>query len=320
MRAIRYHETGDPDVLQREELNRFEPRHGEILVEVRVAGINPVDAKFRAGAYEPGTLPMIPGSDFAGVVTEVGQDVDDYRPGNRVFGTGLGINRQGTCAEYAIATRDHVAPLPEKVAFDEAAAVALVGVTAFEGVIERAGLEVGECCLIHGGSGGVGHVAVQLAATAGATVVATAAPEYHDQLRNLGADAVFDYTTEESELAEAIETVGSPDVILDHRVDEHLGLNTSVGAMESRVVAIDSTGSKVAYPDAGEARLKSTSLHNIAFVGLSSYRSQLERLAHLLEADDLTAVVARSYDLDNVADAHKAIAEDSFFGKLVVEP
>lgn len=320
MQAIRYHETGGSDVLRSDELERFEPGREEILVEVRAAGINPVDTKFRAGVYEPGPMPMIPGSDFAGVVTDVGPGIEEYGPGDRVFGTGLGIDRQGTCAEYTLATTDHLAHLPDGVSYDVGAAIALVGVTAFEALVNMAGLEVGERCLIHGGSGGVGHVAVQLAAAAGATVIATVAPEYHDRVQELGADAVFDYATDDAELAAAIKPLGPPDVVLDHRIDEHLGFNTSVGAPGSRVVAIDSTDPTVTYPNAGEARSKSTSLHNLAVVSLSSYRTRLERLARLLDDGKMTATIARSYELDDVAEAHRAVVEDSFLGKIVVEP
>lgn len=134
-----------------------------------------------------------------------------------------------------------MAALPENVDFNVAAAIEFVGVTAFEGVIDVGELEVGERCLVHGGSGGGGHVAVQLAVAAGATVSATTSEQYNDRVLGLAANTVLDYSRDEEDLVEDVRSIGFPDVILDHRVEEHLGLDTEVGANGCRIVAIDST-------------------------------------------------------------------------------
>lgn len=318
MRAIRYHEHGSTDVLEAEDIDQPSPKRGEVLVDVRAAGINPVDSKFRDGTYPQGPLPRIPGSDFAGVVEAVGDDVAEFAVGDRVFGTGLGIDRQGTCAEQVIATTRHLAALPDGIDFDVGGAIGLVGVTAWEGLIGTAGLTAGDRCLIHGGSGGVGHVAVQIASAAGASVTATAAEEYHERVRELGADTVLAY--DRPDLASAISEAGAPDVVLDHRIDEHIGLNTEVAAQGAQMVAIDSTGPELCYPNSGSARAQMHSLHNFAMVSLSDYSPALERLARLLAEGALTAKVARTHDLEDTGQAHREVLETSFLGKMVVVP
>ena len=239
MRAVRYHEHGGADVLTVDEIDRPEPGDDEVLVAVEAAGINPVDTYFREGSYEPAALPMIPGSDLAGVVESVGTDLTDFEVGDRVFGTALGNNHQGTCAEYAVAPTDRIAHLPETVDFDEGAAIALVGVTAWRALIDHADLRPAETCLVHGGSGGVGHVAVQLAAATGATVIATAGEEHHDHVRDLGADATLDYRWDD--LADAVIEASDgdgPNAILDHRLDDYLQFDADVAARDGQIVAI----------------------------------------------------------------------------------
>lgn len=318
MRAVRYHDFGETDVLQLEDLDRPSPGDGELLIEVAAASINPVDTKFRSGTYEPGFLPMIPGVDVAGRVAAVGGAVENFEEGDRVFGTNLGIDRNGSCAEYTLATPNHVAHLPDNVDFEAGAAVGAAGVTSWVALIQKAGLLPGEVCLVHGGSGGVGHVAVQLAATVGATVTATAAPAYHDRVQELGADAVFDY--EREDLEEAIAGAGPPDVILDHLLDQYLPLDAEVGSHGVRVVDIASGQPEVTYPHVGVARGKNLSLLHLALITIEDVSEPLERLVPLLEQGDLQPSVARTYGLDEVADAHRDVLEESFLGKLVVVP
>lgn len=318
MRASRYHEYGEPSELQVDDIERPEARRGELVVEVKAASVNPLDTKLRAGIYEWATPPMTPGADFAGVVVDVGADVSDYEEGHRVFGTGLGIAQQGTAAEYVRTPLTNVAHLPDNVSVEGGAALALVGVTAWETLVERAGLTAADTCLIHGGSGGVGHVAVQVAAAAGATVTATASPEYHHQVRELGADTVVDYARDD--LADAISDAGAPDVILDHRIDEHIDLNTQVCAPGADVVAISGTALELTYSNSGMARAKLQSLHHFALPKLPSYTDALERIASLAASGDVSPVVAETYDLDSVDQAHRDTEEGGFLGKLVIVP
>lgn len=318
MRAVRYHEHGGPAVLEVEEVAEPEPRYGEVLIEVEAAGINPVDTKFRDGSYTPAAgLPLIPGGDVAGVISATGDGTDGFSVGDRVFGTNLGIDRQGSCAEYAIATPSHLAHLPASVSFEQGAAMGVVGVTAWLGLIELANMRPGDVCLVHGGNGGVGHIAVQLGAAAGARVIATASPGYHEAVGSLGASAVLDYARDD--LSEAIVEYGEPDVILDHMLDRYLQLDTDVGARGHRIVDI-SSAPEVAYENAGAGRGKAQKLLHLSMVRYPDVSEPLERCARLMGSGDLVAHIDRTYALEEVANAHRDVVEDSFLGKLVVVP
>ena len=321
MRAVRYHEHGGPDVLTVDEIDRPEPGDDEVLVAVEAAGINPVDTYFREGSYEPAALPMIPGSDLAGVVESVGPDVTDFEAGDRVFGTALGNNHQGTCAEFAVAPTDRIAHLPDLVSFDEGAAVALVGVTAWRALIDHADLRPAETCLVHGGSGGVGHVAVQLAAATGARVVTTASEDHHDHVRDLGADTTLDYRRDDlaNAVIEAADGEG-PDAILDHRLDDYLQFDADVAATGARIVGIGNEDVAAGFENVPAARAKELTYVLMSMFNTPDVSAVLERLARLMAAGDLAAEIAGVYDLDEVAEAQRAVLEDSFVGKLVVEP
>ncbi len=317
MQAVRYHEHGDEDVLQVDEIERPEPAANELLVRVEAAAVNPVDTYFRSGVYPLGGLPWIPGSDVAGVVESAGSRTG-FSAGDRVFATGLGKDHQGTCAEYVTVPADLAATFPDSVGFETAAAGALVGVTAWQSLFAAGALSPGDRALVHGGNGGVGHVAVQLAATTGADVTTTARPRYHDQLADLGADVVVDYA--EDELADALADAGPYDVILDHRVDEYLGLDCRVAATGGRIAAIGNVDPEACFPSVPLARAKTLSVHHVGMFATPDVAAVLERLGRLFERGDVSPVVDRAYDLDGVADAQRAVLAESFLGKLVVLP
>jgi NADPH:quinone reductase-like Zn-dependent oxidoreductase len=325
MRAVRFHNHGGPEVLAAEEVERPSPRSQEVLVEIHAAGINPVDTYFREGVYEPFELPMIPGVDFAGEVRETGDEVEGFAPGERVYGTGIGRDHHGGYAEYAAVPTDRLVALPDGVDTKTAGAAGVAGVTAWRALVDHAGLEPGETCLIHGGSGGVGHVAVQLAAATGAQVLTTASPDYHDRLAELGADVVFDYSR--NDLADAVrEAAGGVggtdgvDAILDHRLDDYLQFDAEVAATGARVVGIGEQSPAVGFENDGVARSKDVSYQFMSMFNTPDFRVPLARLAHLMSADDLTIDVAREYGLDEADEAQRAVLEESFLGKLVLVP
>ncbi|MFD1588975.1 NADPH:quinone reductase [Halorientalis brevis] len=318
MRAVRYHEHGGTDVLQVDEIDRPTPAGGDVLVDVAAAAINPVDTYFREGSYEPATLPMIPGSDVAGTVAAVGEGVTAFEEGDRVFATGLGNDRQGTCAEYVAVPTDSLARLPDSVDFRTGAASALVGVTAWQSLIAAGDLEPGARALVHGGSGGVGHMAVQLADATGARVTTTASPTYHDRLRDLGADDVFDYGRDD--LADAIAAAGQPDVVLDHRLDDYLSLDAEVAASGATIAAIGNADLQACFENVPRCRGKALTVEHVSMFNTPDMGAVLDRLAVLMADGNLDAEIAHTYDLDGIAEAHRAVLEDSYFGKLVVEP
>lgn len=325
MRAARYHEGGAPDVLQLETIDRPEPGPGEVLVEINAASVNPVDAKFREAGLP--RLPKTTGSDLAGVVTAVGEGVDAYTEGDRVFATGLHTARfaGGSFADYATVPTDLLAPLPEAVSFEAGAAVALVGVTAWRAFVHHARLEPGETAFIHGGNGGVGHVAVGLADALGATPVATARPEHHDAVRELGAATVLDY--ERDDLAEAArEAIGDAgaDAVLDHMPDQYFGFDADIAAFEGDIVVI--AGGEVALDDVAAARGSELDIHMMSMSNLATHSDMpdigpiLEQLAALLANDRLAVHIDRTYPLEEAAAAHRAVLEESVVGKILVTP
>ena len=317
MRAVRFHDYGGPEVLTVEDVPRPTPTGDEVLVEVRAAAINPVDTYFREGAYEPAERPWIPGSDCAGTVAETGGDTD-YAVGDRVFATGLGNWLQGTAAEYALVPESHLAVLPRTVDYGTGAALALVGVTAFQTLVDACSLTPGERALVHGGSGGIGHVAVQLADAAGARVTTTASPEYHDRLHELGADEVLDYRRDD--LADAVVAAGRPDVVLDHRLDDYLQFDVDVTAEGAHIGAIGNSDPDATFENVPQCRGKALSVHHVSMFNTPDFGAVLARLAVLLADGKLTAEVAKRYDLEEVADAQRDVMAGSFLGKLVVTP
>ena len=192
MHAIRYHEYGPPGVLRGEDILRPEPKESEVLVKVHAAGVNPVDWKFRSGMIRSPSappLPQIPGADLAGTIEALGPGMTGFTVGQAVFGRG-----SGTYAEYAIAAVTTLCPKPSNTSFDEAATIWVGALTAWNGLFNMGGLESGQSVLIHGGAGGVGLWAVQLARWKGAHVTATASMGNVDYVRSLGAETVIDYT------------------------------------------------------------------------------------------------------------------------------
>ncbi|MFB6192463.1 MAG: NADPH:quinone reductase [Haloarculaceae archaeon] len=319
MRAVRYHEHGGPEVLTVEEIPRPEPADDELLVRIEAASVNPVDTYFRSGEYAPGDLPWIPASDCAGVVEATGADVEGFAAGDRVVATGLGANRQGTCAEYAAVPAELAAPLPDAVAFDDAAAVALVGVTAWRAFVDHADLDPAEHAVVHGANGGVGHVAVQLAAAVGADVTATARPAYDEELRALGADRVVDYRRDDGELAAALAEPGAPDVVLETVANETVGVDAEAAATGARLIAIGNTAPTAAVP-MGPGKSKDLRVQVMSMFNTPDMTDTLSRLARLMDRGELSPVIADRYGLEGVAEAHERVLGESFLGKLVVEP
>ena len=323
MRAVRYHEAGEPGVLGLEDIERPEPGRGEVLVEVEAASVNPVDAKFRAWGVP--SMPKTTGSDLAGTVAAAGGGVD-YAVGDRVFATGLHTDRfaGGSFADYALVPTDLLASLPDGVTFVEGAAVALVGVTAWRAFVDHAGLEPGATAFVHGGNGGVGHVAVGLADALGATPVATARPEHHDVVRTLGAGAVLDYGRDDLAAAARAAMGGGADAVLDHMPDRYLGTDVELATQGGDVAVI--AGGESTLPDVIAARSKELALHMMSMSNLATQPEMpdiapvLTRLGRLVADGRLEVAIDRTHGLTEAAEAHRAVMEESVVGKIVVEP
>ncbi|WP_137285891.1 NADPH:quinone reductase [Halorussus salinisoli] len=321
MRAVRYHESGPPDALRLEDVPRPVPGPYELLVAVHTAGVNPVDAKYRARGHD--RTPKTTGSDFAGVVEAAGDSVKEYEVGDRVFGTGFysaGF-RQGSFAEYVTVPTNMVAALPPSVSFEEGGAAGIVGTTAWLGLIERTDLGPVDACLIHGGAGGVGHVGVQLAKASGASVLATAgSPDRVSAAKEFGADDVFDYTDDVTD-AVGRACPGGVDVILDPRYAENAQMDVDVAGFGADVIVIDGDGSSI---DGPQARGKHLQVHMLSMTpllvrdDLPTLSFVLRKLARLLADGTLSITVSRTYDLEDAATAHHDVMGENIVGKAAV--
>ena len=201
MKAIVAHEYGGPEVLKYEDVPRPEPKEDEILVRVIAAGVNPVDGMIRSGMFAKNqklTSPMILGGDIAGVVEKTGAKITKFKKGDPIYAY-LSLKNNGGYAEYAVAKEKEAAAKPKSISYDEAAAVPIVALTAWQALVDSAKLGAGQSVLIHGGSGGVGTFAVQIAKARGAKVFATASTPNQEFLKELGADVAIDYTKQKFE-------------------------------------------------------------------------------------------------------------------------
>ncbi|MFD7718167.1 NADP-dependent oxidoreductase [Streptomyces sp. NPDC059814] len=215
MKAIRFHEFGNSDVLRYEDVDRPVPGAGQVLVRVAATSFNPVDDHIRAGVMAemlPIALPYVPGIDLAGTVAELGADVAGLEIGDRVVAM-LPLDSAGGAAEYVLAPAESLAPAPRTIELVDAAALPLTGLAAWQTAFELAGLKPGQTVLINGAGGAVGSLVVQLAVDAGAHVTAVDAPQHADRLRGYGADRV----AAPLDLAAGPAAVGGPfQVVVNH--------------------------------------------------------------------------------------------------------
>jgi len=216
-KATRIHAYGGNDIIKHEQVALPAPKAGEILVRVQAAGVNPIDWKIRAGYLQkmmPLPLPLTLGGDFAGVVEAIGPGVTGFKPGDEVFGQApVMMGGSGAFAEHVLAQAGTTAKKPARASTHEAAALPLVGASAVQAIIDTLRVAKGQKVLIHGGAGGIGSIAIQIAKHLGAYVATTAAPSEAAFVKGLGADRVIDYTTAkfEQELKDfdaVLDTVG----------------------------------------------------------------------------------------------------------------
>ncbi|MGM0605125.1 MAG: NADPH:quinone reductase [Halobacteriota archaeon] len=325
MRAVRYHEHGDRDVLQLETIDRPEPGPDAVSIDIRAASVNPIDTYLRAGGVSPaGGLPHVGGSDCAGVVEAVGDDVETFAPGDRVYATGLGVFSPGTYAEATVAPAHMVAPLPAEVSFVEGAAAAMAFATAWRALVDRGGLSLGDTALVHGASGGVGHAAVQVAAAAGAFVVGTAregAPASF--ARSLGADAVVDYRDEA--IVEAVrEATGGDgvDVILESHADANLEADLELLNDDGAIVVIGEDGPiRLSPSTAMTGKQADADVRFMSIVASPAAQAPiLERVGPRLADGTFEVAIDSTYPLSAAREAQARLFESGVLGKVVLDP
>lgn len=307
MKAIRIHEYGNADTLTYEDAPMPEPGPGDVRIRVHAAGVNPVDWKIREGylaAMLPYAMPLTLGWDVSGVVDALGAGVTGLAKGDAVFSR-PDIARNGTYAQYAIVRASEVAAKPERLSHNEAAAVPLAALTAWQGLFDHAGLTKGERVLIHAGSGGVGSFAIQFAKWAGAHVIATASGTNEALVRELGADEFVDYRTQQFEHA-----LANVDVVLDTIGGETQERSFSLLGTGGRLVSI------VGTPDAEKlAAIGATG--GMFMVQPSS--EQLARIAALIDEGHVQVLIDSVFPLSEARIAHEKSQSGRAKGKIVLE-
>ena len=323
MFAVIIEETGGPDVLRYGEIATPEPGPDDIRVRIAYAGVNPADWKNRQGmlaAFRPYSFPYIIGFDAAGVVDAVGANVRGFTPGDRVFTpTNHGQGGQGSYAEFAIASADRVAHIPEGMSFAQAAALPVAALTAWQGLFDRGGLQAGQMAMIHGGSGGLGGFAVQFARWAGARVAATCSTPNVEYLKSLGVERVIDYRKEN--IAEAV-AAWAPDG-LDYLMDA-VGASTIPNGLDMvraggtfvSIPTLTDDGDIPAAAVAGAAKGVNRVFSTMVDVGCNV---QLAQIARLLVEGHITLPPLHEYALRDVARAHEAVQSGHTRGKIVLK-
>lgn len=310
-----------------------EPTLGEhdVLVDVHAASINPLDVKIKNGEFKlllPYKLPLIMGNDLAGVVVRVGSQVTRFKPGDEVY-TRPDVDRIGAFAEYIAIKEDSLAIKPKTLSMSEAASIPLVGLTAWQVLIEKANLRQGQKVLIHAGSGGVGAFAIQLAKHLGATVATTTSTANVDWVKRLGADIVIDYTREDFE-----KILSDYDLVLNSLDTRTLAKSVQVLKPGGRLISISGP------PDPDFAKAMGLGWAFTQLLGLLSHGirkrakqhrvsysfhfmrasgSQLERIASLIDSGVIKAVIDRVFPFEATKEAMAYAETGRAKGKIVIK-
>jgi len=324
MTAIGIASPGGPEMLVPQERPVPQPGVGEILVKVAAAGVNRPDVIQRKGLYPPPPgVTDIPGLEIAGTVVACGPGVGRWRDGDEVTALVSG----GGYAQYCIAHESHALPIPRGLTAAESAAVPETFLTVWHNVFERGGLRAGETLLVHGGSSGIGTVAIQLAKAFGARVVTTAgSAEKCDACRRLGADVAVNYRTEDFvPLTKGATGGAGADVILDMVGGDYIERNYEAAAVEGRIVQIAFQGSPRANVDFRRIMLKrlhhtGSTLRSRSVADKAAIALAVERNAWpLIAAGTVRPVMDKIFPYRNAADAHVRMESGVHIGKIVLE-
>jgi NADPH:quinone reductase-like Zn-dependent oxidoreductase len=297
MQAVVLRQTGDPDVLRLEEAERPEPGDGQVLIRVRAAAVNPIDWKYRRGLI-PKQLPAVLGNDVSGTV-EVSR-AEGFAEGDEVFG----IAGSGGYAEFATAPVGMIAKKPAGVSDEQAAAIPVGGLTAWQALFDRAGLKRGQTALIAGAAGGVGHFAVQFAKHAGARAIGTGSSRNREFVLGLGADEYVDYTQQD-----VGESVSDVDVAFDT-----VGGETT----QSLIPAVREGGALITIAGAPPVEAAAERGVRAELLSMSPSSGQLARIAELVAAGEVHVEIAETLPLAEVQRAHTLIESGHTRGKIIL--
>jgi len=306
MKAIRIHNYGGPEVLTYEEAPRPKPQADEVLIRVHAAGVNPIDWKVREGHMKdfwPHKFPLILGWDLSGVVEEVGPGVSRFKIGAEVYSL-PDPTRNGAYADYIVVREPELALKPNTLHHIRAAAVPLAALTAWQSLFDIAQLQPGQRVLIHAGSGGVGHFAVQLAKWKGAHVLATASTKNQDLLRELGVDQAIDYTQQRFE-----DVARNIDIVLDTLGGETQDRSWSVLKKGGVLVSLVQPPSEEKAKELGV---------RVVLLGAQPNGAQLTEIANIIDSGKLAPVIDRILPLSEVRRAHELSQSGHIYGKMAL--
>ncbi len=305
-KAVRIHQFGKADVLAYEDAPMPVIQADDVLVKIHASSINPVDWKVREGYLKdmiPHTFPLTLGWDFAGEIVAVGSNVSDWKVGAAVYAR-PDIGRDGAYAEYIAVRASEIAAKPASINWQEAAAVPLVALTAWQALYEGANIQAGERVLIHAGAGGVGTFAIQLAKLRGAHVITTTSTKNVELVKALGADEIIDYT--QSDFA----SLRDIDVVFDTMGGEIQDQSWQTLKRGGRLVSIISPPSAEAAAQVGATPL-------FCFVQPSAI--QLQALAELIDAGKIRIIIDSVFALKDIAAAHAKSESGRTRGKIVIQ-
>ncbi|PYY19463.1 MAG: NADPH:quinone reductase [Acidobacteria bacterium] len=320
MKAIRIHQFGGPEVLKLEEVPDLYPGERQAVVKIHAVGVNPFDTYIRTGTYalKP-QLPYTPGADAAGVVTETGPGVKQFKVGDRVYVAGT---ISGAYAKFALCQESQVHPLPKNTSFPQGAAIGVPYATAYRALFDKAQSLPGETVLVHGASGGVGLAAVQLARAHGMTVIGTAGTERGKTLvSEQGAHHVLDHT--QGDVPEQVKKFTADrgaDVILEMLANKNLGKDLSMVALRGRIVVVGNRGTIEINPrDAmsRDATILAMTLFNLSDADRARVYAALDAA---LESGVARPVIAKEFPLAEAAKAHEEVMKPGSYGKIVLIP
>lgn len=324
MRAVVIKSPGDPDVLELHRRPIRDPGRGEIRVRVKAAGVNRADLLQRRGLYPPppGWPEDVPGLEYAGEVEMVGEAVDSWKPGDRV----MGLVGGGGYAEYVVVPEREAVRVPDRLSFEEAAAVPEVFITAHDALFTQLRLELGERLLIHAVGSGVGTAALQLAKIAGVTVLGTSRSDWKlERARELGLDTAIDSSSQDMAEVVRAETGGAGvESILDLVGAPFLAANLESLAVKGRMIVVGLSGGRSTEIDFGTVlrkrlRIFGTALRMRAIEErIAAARAFDRHVGPLLESGRVRPIIDSVFPIEEAVAVHQRMEENANFGKLVL--
>lgn len=324
MKAVQIVEYGGPEVLKVRDIEEPSPNKNEVKIKMYAIGLNPSESYTITGnyAYNIPDLPYTPGYDGSGLVEEVGENVTDFKIGDRVFVSAFDAKRNtGTYAEKLVVDAKNVYPLPDNVSLNEGAALGIPAFTAYRALIQKAHIKAGETVLIHGASGAVGSIAVQIAKSVGAVVIGTSSTEKgRATILELGADYAIPHVTPGNmDDIKGLTNKKGPDVIIEFLADVNLETDSLIIADYGRIVIVGSRGTIEFSPR--NLMTNDATITGMAFIFQEpdDMNEMYHGVTALIRSGSLKPLIGKKFALEDIQEAHKHLMESSGDGRTLIE-